>query len=216
MVEGSGNGYLRTACDYVHLNPVRAHLWLEPEEGLLAYPWSSFVYYLAAPQHRPEWIGSTGCWVSAASNRTLFGATTCSSRVHPPGIARRSTVTVFSWAQKGPGEKCRENSTRSNAAALARRRDGLLIGELFQTVCLLVPPKRSVLSRISSEMAASGSINAQWPCHGVKLEREVEKSERPMLIIIDAKIDLSLALPPPCSGLRSVYIRSTRRNWARI
>src|ERR1051325_7907315 len=26
LVEGSGNGYLRTACDYVHLNPVRAGL----------------------------------------------------------------------------------------------------------------------------------------------------------------------------------------------
>jgi hypothetical protein len=24
VVEGSGNGYLRTVCDYVHLNPVRA------------------------------------------------------------------------------------------------------------------------------------------------------------------------------------------------
>src|SRR5215471_5707135 len=55
LVEGSGNGYLRTACDYVHLNPVRAHL-LKPEERLLAYPWSSFGYYLAAPEHRPQWI----------------------------------------------------------------------------------------------------------------------------------------------------------------
>ncbi len=26
LVEGSGSGYLRTACDYVHLNPVRAKL----------------------------------------------------------------------------------------------------------------------------------------------------------------------------------------------
>src|SRR3954469_3622001 len=26
VVEGSNNGYLRTACDYVHLNPVRAKL----------------------------------------------------------------------------------------------------------------------------------------------------------------------------------------------
>jgi REP element-mobilizing transposase RayT len=26
VVEGSGNGYLKTACDYVHLNPVRAGL----------------------------------------------------------------------------------------------------------------------------------------------------------------------------------------------
>src|SRR5213083_1482269 len=55
LVEGSGNGYLRTACDYVHLNPVRAHL-LKPEERLLAYPWSSFPCYLAAPEHRPQWL----------------------------------------------------------------------------------------------------------------------------------------------------------------
>ena len=55
LVEGSGNGYLRTACDYVHLNPVRAGL-LKPEERLLGYPWSSFGYYLATPEHRPRWM----------------------------------------------------------------------------------------------------------------------------------------------------------------
>ncbi len=55
LVEGSGNGYLRTACDYVHLNPVRAGL-LGTEDRLLAYPWSSFPLYLAAPEHRPRWI----------------------------------------------------------------------------------------------------------------------------------------------------------------
>ncbi len=55
LVEGSGNGYLRTACDYVHLNPVRACL-LKAEDRLLAYPWSSFGYYLSAPEHRPQWM----------------------------------------------------------------------------------------------------------------------------------------------------------------
>jgi REP element-mobilizing transposase RayT len=55
LVEGSGNGYLRTACDYVHLNPVRAKLLL-PEDRLLAYPWSSFALYLSAPEHRPRWL----------------------------------------------------------------------------------------------------------------------------------------------------------------
>jgi len=55
LVEGSGNGYLKTACDYVHLNPVRAGL-LRPEERLLAYPWSSLAAYVAAPEHRPSWI----------------------------------------------------------------------------------------------------------------------------------------------------------------
>jgi len=55
LVEGSGNGYLRTACDYVHLNPVRARL-LSPEDRLISYPCSSFPYYLASPAHRPKWV----------------------------------------------------------------------------------------------------------------------------------------------------------------
>jgi REP element-mobilizing transposase RayT len=70
LVEGSGNGYLRTACDYVHLNPVRAHL-LRPQERLLAYPWSSFAYYLAAPEHTDRsGCGWTGCWASTACSKT--------------------------------------------------------------------------------------------------------------------------------------------------
>jgi len=55
IVDGSGSGYLRTVCDYVHLNPVRARL-VEPGDRLLAYPWSSLVWYAAARQHRPDWI----------------------------------------------------------------------------------------------------------------------------------------------------------------
>jgi putative transposase len=55
VVDGSGNGYLRTVCDYVHLNPVRARL-LKPEQRLLEYPWSSFGGYLAALAHRPDWL----------------------------------------------------------------------------------------------------------------------------------------------------------------
>ena len=38
----------KTACDCVHLNPVRAYL-LRPEQRLLECPWSSFGLYLAAP-----------------------------------------------------------------------------------------------------------------------------------------------------------------------
>jgi putative transposase len=55
IVDGSGTGYLRTVCDYVHLNPVRAKL-LKPDQRLLEYPWSSFGFYLAAPAHRPAWL----------------------------------------------------------------------------------------------------------------------------------------------------------------
>ena len=55
VVDGSGNGYLRTVGDYVHLNPVRAKL-LQPGQRRLEYPWSSFGWYLAAPPHRPGWL----------------------------------------------------------------------------------------------------------------------------------------------------------------
>src|ERR1700691_6068277 len=41
VVEGGGSGYLRTVCDYTHLNPARAGM-LSPKGRLLEYPWSSF------------------------------------------------------------------------------------------------------------------------------------------------------------------------------
>src|SRR5258708_11037297 len=45
MVDGSGNGYLRTVCDYVHLNPTRAKL-IKEEEPLETFIWSSYGHYL--------------------------------------------------------------------------------------------------------------------------------------------------------------------------
>src|SRR5882672_4442583 len=39
IVDGSGSGYLKSVCDYVHLNPVRAKL-LKPEQKLEEYVWS--------------------------------------------------------------------------------------------------------------------------------------------------------------------------------
>ena len=41
VVDGSGNGYLKTVCDYVHLNPARARL-LTPEQALSEYRWNSW------------------------------------------------------------------------------------------------------------------------------------------------------------------------------
>ncbi len=55
IVDGSGNGYLRTVCDYVHLNPVRAKL-LRPEQKLRDHAWSSWPEYLKPPEQRPRWL----------------------------------------------------------------------------------------------------------------------------------------------------------------
>ena len=55
IVDGSGDGYLKTVCDYTHLNPARAKL-LGPRTKLSAFPWSSYPWYLRKPGRRPAWL----------------------------------------------------------------------------------------------------------------------------------------------------------------
>ena len=55
IVDGSGGGYLKTVCDYVHLNPARAKL-LTTKQPLSAYRWSSWPEYLKSPGKRPTWL----------------------------------------------------------------------------------------------------------------------------------------------------------------
>jgi REP element-mobilizing transposase RayT len=53
IVDGSGTGYLKTVCDYVHLNPARAGL-LRRTERLRQYRWSSWPEYLQRPAKRVD------------------------------------------------------------------------------------------------------------------------------------------------------------------
>ena len=55
IVDGSGSGYLKTVCDYVHLNPVRAGL-LRAGAPLRQYAWSSWREYLKSPARRWPWL----------------------------------------------------------------------------------------------------------------------------------------------------------------
>src|SRR6266849_139382 len=55
IVEGSGNGYLKAVCDYVHLNPVRAKL-LSASARLADFRWSSYGEYLKPPGQRRRWL----------------------------------------------------------------------------------------------------------------------------------------------------------------
>jgi len=55
LVDGSGSGYLKAVCDYVHLNPVRAKL-LQPDRALKEYRWSSWPEYLKNAGKRWRWL----------------------------------------------------------------------------------------------------------------------------------------------------------------
>jgi len=66
--------YLKTVCDYVHLNPARAKL-LGKEDCMSAYPWSSFGEYLKSPGRRVKWLrvdrllGEAGIFKDSAAGR---------------------------------------------------------------------------------------------------------------------------------------------------
>lgn len=80
-VEGSGNGYLRTVCDYVHLNPARAGL-LQGETALEEFSWSSYGEYLKPARQRPAWLrvdrlfGEKGIPKDSAAGREEFARLT--------------------------------------------------------------------------------------------------------------------------------------------
>jgi REP element-mobilizing transposase RayT len=77
LLVGGEGGYLRTVCDYVHLNPVRARL-LSSEAALRSFRWSSFSSYLLPPNRRPDWLrvdrlfGECGIQVDSAESRQEF------------------------------------------------------------------------------------------------------------------------------------------------
>ena len=51
----SGN-YFETVSTYIHLNPARARLLSNTDEGLRQYPWSSYGQYVAGKKERPTWL----------------------------------------------------------------------------------------------------------------------------------------------------------------
>ncbi|HEY5910987.1 MAG TPA: transposase [Verrucomicrobiae bacterium] len=77
FVDSTTTGYLKTACDYVHLNPVRARL-LSRHQRLGEFRWSSFPEYLKAPKARPTWLrtdrllGEHGIQKDSAAGRAEF------------------------------------------------------------------------------------------------------------------------------------------------
>jgi REP element-mobilizing transposase RayT len=79
IVDGSGSGYLRAVCDYVHLNPSRAGL-VRPDKPLHTYLWSSWPAYLADPAQRPAWLrvdrvlGESGIPKDSAAGRRQLEA----------------------------------------------------------------------------------------------------------------------------------------------
>ena len=87
IIDGRSPGYLRHACDYVHLNPVRAGL-VGPEDKLECYPWSSYPAD-RQPSLRPDWLrvdrlmGEHGLAEDTAKSRREFERIMNQARLAP-------------------------------------------------------------------------------------------------------------------------------------
>ena len=87
VIDGRSPGYLRRACDYVHLNPVRAGI-VGSEERLESFPWSSYRAYLQ-PKLRPWWLrvdrllGEHGLIEDTAKSRREFERIMKHARLEP-------------------------------------------------------------------------------------------------------------------------------------
>jgi len=56
LIDPEESEYFRIASDYIHLNPVRAHLLDMENKDLSDYRWSSYNYFLKRPSKRPDWL----------------------------------------------------------------------------------------------------------------------------------------------------------------
>src|SRR5205823_1889735 len=77
LIDARSKDYLRRACDYVHLNPVRAGM-VVPKHALERFAWSSYPAY-RRPKSRPSWLrvdrlmGEHGLVSDNAASRREFG-----------------------------------------------------------------------------------------------------------------------------------------------
>jgi REP element-mobilizing transposase RayT len=88
LVDGSGSGYLRTVCDYVHLNPARTGV-VDRRERLQKYRWSSYPSYLRDKSKREAWLrcdrlfGEHGLITESRQARLEFSRRMEQQRIEP-------------------------------------------------------------------------------------------------------------------------------------
>ena len=128
-VDGSGTGYLRTVCDYVHLNPARAKL-VKPELPLESYAWSSYGYYIAEPVRCPPWLrvdrlmGEFGIPRDSKAGRQEFAARMEARRKEEERIRREEAARLAEVRRKEEeAHREAERVDRERREAEARRRE---------------------------------------------------------------------------------------------
>jgi hypothetical protein len=165
MVEGSGNGYLRTVCDYVHLNPARAGL-LPAGAPLESFGWSSYGLYLKAPSQRPQWLrvdrllGEKGIPNDSQAGREQFGLLT---------EKRRAEETSADYEQLRRDWVLGSDAFRQELLAAAGQRVGPNHYGAQRHETAIQKAERIVSEELQRLAWPEGSLGAQPKGHGAKV-----------------------------------------------
>jgi REP-associated tyrosine transposase len=178
LIDGRKRGYLRCACDYVHLNPVRARM-VSGKKKLESYRWSSYLAY-RRPKLRPPWLrvdrllGEHGLERDTAATRREFERRMKQARLEPgeQELMRRGwkigAEDFRDWladklARRGrKGERASER--RETDAALAERmvREALAKAH-WRDIDLATQPKgHHVKVKIARQLRGQTPMSRQW------------------------------------------------------
>lgn len=180
-------GYLRAACDYVHLNPARAGL-VGAEENLQSYRWSSYGGYLN-PKLRPEWLridrllGEHGLQKDDAGGRREFerrmGAIRQGPEGEQEGQLRRGWKVGAEDFRDWLAEKLARRGRAGERAAERQETDAVLAQRLirealaaarWREIDLALEPKGHPLKvEIARQLRAQTPMSRQWIAQRLKM-----------------------------------------------
>jgi REP element-mobilizing transposase RayT len=184
LIDERSRGYLRCACDYVHLNPVRARMIKQAE--LRNYRWSSYPAYVLH-KLRPGWLradrllGEYGLNKDTSSTRRQFGRAMLETQLDAADVeslrrgwklgaedfADRLATRLQRFRRKG--EPARE--TRETDAALAERLVTEALAKVrWKEIDLLSQPKgHRTKVRIACELRSSTPMKREWIAQRLKM-----------------------------------------------
>ncbi|MGI8435461.1 MAG: hypothetical protein ACR2NX_00930, partial [Chthoniobacterales bacterium] len=172
--------YLRAACDYVHLNPVRAGLVM-PEEKLESYRWSSYGAY-RYPKGRPSWLrtdrllGEHGLIDDTPRSRREFERRMTSARIRAESDEEEKVRSGWKlgaedfadWlaeklSRRGRrGERASERVETDTALAQKLVRDALAVVRWREVDLALQPKGHPVKVELARQLRRETPMSRRW------------------------------------------------------
>jgi putative transposase len=186
LIDERSRGYLRAACDYVHLNPVRAGVVGKRGGRMEKFRWSSYSAY-RQPKLRPPWLrvdrllGEHGLEKDTAQNRREFQRrmkTACLAPDDCQSLRRGWKVGAedfCDWlanklARRGrKGERATERRETDACLAESMVREALARARWGEIDLAVQPKGHRIKVRIARQLRANTPMNRQWIADRLKM-----------------------------------------------